>query len=115
MLTNKIADSVVIALPDKEHKDAAIAFTQRGYHMLLEKPMATNLSDCKEIATTSRSFSEQINAVCHVLRYYSPCIKIKEIIESGVIGDVININHTEPVGYEVISLFIPMLISNELT
>lgn len=98
-LGRKIADSVVITLPDKIHKQAAIEFTKLGYHMLVEKPMATLLDDCREIALSCRQQPTQVNAVCHVMRYYGPCIKIKQIIESGLIGDVVNINHTEPVGY----------------
>ena len=85
-------------MTDKLHKEAAIEFTKKGYHMLLEKPMATLLDECREITMASRKMPDQINAVCHVLRYFSPCIKIKEIIDSGLIGDVVNINHIEPVG-----------------
>ena len=81
------------------HKEAAVAFTNKGYHMLLEKPMATLLTDCKEITMASRQNPKQVNAVCHVLRYFAPCIKIKELIDSRIIGDVVNINHTEPVGF----------------
>ena len=36
-------------------------------------------------------------AVCHVLRYMPWACKIKEIIQSGEIGEVVNIQHTEPV------------------
>jgi predicted dehydrogenase len=96
-----LADSVVIALPDKEHKSAAVHFMQLGYNVLLEKPMATLLDDCKQIVMKSREVNKErvlINAVSHVLRYYEPCRKIKELIESKLIGDVVNINHTEPVG-----------------
>lgn len=95
----KLSDCVLICLPDKLHRDAAIEFTKKGYHILLEKPMATTLNDCKEITNACRSWPSQINAVCHVLRYYSPCIKLKQLIESGLIGDVVNINHIEPVGF----------------
>lgn len=103
-----LADSVIIALPDAEHKEAAVHFIRLGYNVLLEKPMATQLDDCKQIVNSIKeqnqlrrleSKPELINAVCHVLRYYGPCLKIKQLIESGVIGDVVNINHTEPVGY----------------
>jgi len=38
-------------------------------------------------------------AVCHVLRYFPPCIKIKEIIDSGEIGSVMTVNHVENIGY----------------
>lgn len=93
-LNEKIADCVLITLPDQLHKDAAIAFTNKGYHMLLEKPMATLLDDCRQITMASRLNNDQINAVCHVLRYLGPCIKIKQLIDSGLIGQVVNINHT---------------------
>ncbi|CAF1024924.1 unnamed protein product [Brachionus calyciflorus] len=98
-LETRISDCVIIALPDKLHREAAVCFTQKGYHMLLEKPMATLLDDCRHITMASRNNPSQINAVCHVLRYLGPCIKIKQLIESGLIGNVVNINHTEPVGY----------------
>jgi len=74
---------------DKLHKEAAIEFTNKGYHMLLEKPMATLLDECKEITMASRKMPEQINAVCHVLRYYAPCIKIKEVIDSGLFFGIV--------------------------
>ncbi len=93
----KLADCVIITLPDRLHKDAALAFLSNGYHILLEKPMATSLADCKEIATKCEENPHLINAVCHVLRYYNVCIKLKQILDSGLIGDIVNINHTEPV------------------
>lgn len=99
-LGRKVADCVLITLPDRLHKNAAVEFTRLGYHMLVEKPMATLLDDCRLITMTSReATTSQINAVCHVMRYYGPCIKIKQLIESGLIGDVVNITHTEPVGF----------------
>lgn len=75
-LPSKIADCVIITLPDKLHVRAAIEFTKKGYHMLLEKPMATTLEDCKQITLACKDQQNQINAVCHVLRYYSPCWSI---------------------------------------
>ncbi len=38
-------------------------------------------------------------AVCHVLRYSPHAIKIREIIDSGAIGDVVNIQLLEPVSW----------------
>jgi len=95
----KISDCVIIALPDRLHKDAALAFLDNGYHVLMEKPMATTLQDCRDIALCSERNPHLINAVCHVLRYHKACLKLKELIDSGVIGKVVNINHTEPVGF----------------
>jgi predicted dehydrogenase len=98
-LNRRVASAVVIALPDRIHKEAAVEFNRLGYHMLLEKPMATLLDDCKQITMQCRQMTSQINAVCHCMRYLGPSLKIKKMIDSGIIGDVVHINHTEPVGY----------------
>ncbi|KAI8500247.1 hypothetical protein Bbelb_218130 [Branchiostoma belcheri] len=94
----KFADCVVIATPDQLHKGPAVAFADRGYHILLEKPMAVTEEDCREIVSACER-NNVILSVCHVLRYYPPVQKIKELIDSGAIGDVVNIHHREPVGF----------------
>ena len=52
--------------------------------------------ECREIASACKKNNIML-AVCHVLRYIAWAHKIKEIIDSGEIGDVVNIQHTEPV------------------
>lgn len=94
----KLADCVIIATPDREHKGPAVAFAQKGYHILLEKPMAVTEEECREIVSVCKSSGIML-AVCHVLRYIPWALKIKEIIDSGAIGRVVNIQHTEPVGF----------------
>ncbi|XP_052796879.1 putative oxidoreductase YteT isoform X4 [Mya arenaria] len=95
---DKFADSVIICTPDRLHKDPAIAFAKKGYSILLEKPMATTEEECREIVSTCKA-NHVVLSVCHVLRYTPWVKKVKEIIDSGVIGQVVNINHVEPVGY----------------
>ncbi|XP_052278432.1 uncharacterized protein LOC127876940 isoform X12 [Dreissena polymorpha] len=94
----RFADCVIICTPDRLHKEPAIAFAKKGYHILLEKPMAVTEADCREIVATCKE-NNVILSVCHVLRYIPWVKKVKEIIDSGAIGDVVNINHTEPVGF----------------
>ncbi|KAL4226733.1 hypothetical protein ACF0H5_014713 [Mactra antiquata] len=94
----KFADCVFICTPDRLHKDPAVAFAKKGYHVLLEKPMAVTEEDCKEIVSTCKE-NHTLLSVCHVLRYTPWVQKVKQIIDSGDIGDVVNINHTEPVGF----------------
>ena len=67
------------------HKEPAIAFANKGYHILLEKPMAPTLADCEEIVETCKR-NKIMLAVGHVLRYKPHYLKVKEIIESGKIG-----------------------------
>ncbi|XP_043919523.1 uncharacterized oxidoreductase YjhC-like [Protopterus annectens] len=91
----KFADAAIICTPDKLHKDPAIAFAKKGYHILLEKPMAVTEEDCKEIVSVCKD-NEVMLSLCHVLRYFPAVLKIKELLKSGVIGDVVHIQHLEP-------------------
>ncbi len=94
----RFADAVIIATQDVMHVEPMMAFAAKGYHILLEKPMAPNEEDCRRIAEAAQA-SNIIFAVCHVLRYTRYTRKIKEMIDSGLIGDVVNIQRLEPVGY----------------
>ncbi|KAL7859928.1 hypothetical protein SRHO_G00150750 [Serrasalmus rhombeus] len=82
----------------RRYKDPAVALAKKGYHILLEKPMAVTLEDCREIAEACIQ-SGVILTVCHVLRYDPVISKIKTLIDCGVVGDVIHIQHLEPVGF----------------
>ncbi|CAG8554875.1 11181_t:CDS:10 [Ambispora leptoticha] len=94
----KLCDAVIISTLDNLHTEPAIAFANLGYHVLLEKPMAVTLEDCRLI-TEAAIQNEIIFAVCHVLRYTPHNRLIKLIIDSGILGDIVNIQHMEPVGF----------------
>ncbi|XP_060708402.1 uncharacterized protein zgc:154075 isoform X3 [Hemiscyllium ocellatum] len=94
----KFADAVIIATPDRHHKDPTVAFAKKGYHILLEKPMAVTVDDCKEILLVCKE-NNVILAVCHVLRYSPPILKVHELLCQGVIGEVVHLQHLEPVGF----------------
>ncbi len=81
-------DAVVISTPDRLHAEAAVAFTKRGCHMLLEKPMATSLEDCRRIARAQEE-AGTVTCVCHSLRYNAGFAKLKEVAASGRIGSPI--------------------------
>jgi predicted dehydrogenase len=93
----KFADAVVIALQDALHTEATIAFAQKGYDILLEKPMAPDPESCQRIIETVIA-NKIIFAVCHVLRYTNYTQRLKNLVSSGVIGDILSIQHLEPVG-----------------
>jgi predicted dehydrogenase len=94
----RFADAAVIATQDSLHREPAIALALKGYHLLLEKPMAPDEKSCREIVNTVKD-SGVMMAVCHVLRYTEYTKKLKAIIDSGAIGDVVSIQRLEPVGY----------------
>ncbi len=94
----RLADAVIIATQDNMHADPAVAFAGKGYHMLLEKPMAPNEGDCRRIVSAAVE-NKIIFAVCHVMRYTAYTLRLKAVIDSGAIGEVVSLQHFEPVGY----------------
>ena len=94
----KFADAVIIATQDHMHRDPAIAFAKKKYHMLLEKPMAPDEKSCRAITKAVLS-NDIIFALGHVLRYTRYTQKLKSILDSGLIGEVISLQRLEPVGY----------------
>lgn len=42
----RLADAVIVAVPDHMHYEVVLAFAAQGYHILCEKPMATSLRYC---------------------------------------------------------------------
>ena len=94
----RLADAVLICTQDQMHEAPAIAFAQLGYDILLEKPMAPTAESCRRIVAAVKK-AGVLFAVCHVLRYTAYTRKLKEVLASGAIGEIINIQHLEPVGY----------------
>lgn len=93
-----MADAVIIATQDAMHVEPAVAFAKKGYAILLEKPMAPNEEDCVHIAQAARE-AQVLFAVCHVMRYTAYTQVLKNLVDSGLIGDIVSLQHLEPVGY----------------
>ena len=94
----RMADAVAICTLDASHEAAAVAFAKKGYHILLEKPLAPTAKGCLHIAREVRK-NGNIFAVCHVLRYTPYTLTVKKLVDSGLIGEVVSVQHLEPVGY----------------
>ena len=93
----KIADMAIIATQDRDHFDPAIAAIGLGYHLLLEKPIAPTAEECNTLTAYAIERGVKV-VVCTVLRYTPVFMTLKDIIDSGKIGDVMSINHEECVG-----------------
>ncbi|WP_203693507.1 Gfo/Idh/MocA family protein [Catellatospora coxensis] len=93
-----LGDAAVIATQDRMHADAAVAFAALGYHILLEKPMATTEPDALRIAAAVEQAGVML-AVCHVLRYTPYTRALKGLLDSGAIGKLVNVQHLEPIGW----------------
>lgn len=93
------ADAVLIGTPENMHFEPCMKAIEAGYNVLLEKPIAQTLPECCLIAQAARR-KGVIVGVCHVLRYHPYFIKIKEIVDSGELGEIISISHLAAVGLD---------------
>ena len=93
----KMADVAIIATQDKMHFEPAMMAIEKGYHLLLEKPVAPTPWECVQLAEAANKKGVFV-CVCHVLRFTPFFMLIKRLIDSGRIGDVVNVIHTERVG-----------------
>ena len=94
----KMCDGVIISTQDNLHEAPAVACAKCKYDILLEKPMAPTAESCRRIVEAVKSNGVMF-AVCHVLRYTKYTAALQKIIASGEIGEIVSIQHLEPVGY----------------
>lgn len=92
----KFADAIIISTPDDLHYHPCMKAIEMGYDVLLEKPIAPSISQCTDIRDSAVKHN-RIVAVCHVLRYAPYFIKMAELIQSGAIGEIVSIQHLEPI------------------
>jgi predicted dehydrogenase len=95
---DKFADAVLICTQDSMHAAPAKAFAALGCHILLEKPMAPDEQSCREIVAAAEQARVMLG-VGHVLRYTPYTQALKEVVDSGQLGDIHSVQHLEPVGF----------------
>jgi len=79
-------DIIDIVTPSHTHREIALSAMAEGRHVLLEKPMAITLDDCKAIVASAQQHGVHL-AVGHELRLSSQWGEIKNIIQRGTIGE----------------------------
>ena len=93
----RLADIMVVATQDAQHRDHAIKAMELGYDLLLEKPISNKLDACVELAKVAEKLGRKV-FICHVLRYTVFYQQIRRLIEEGTIGKVQTIEAMEQVG-----------------
>lgn len=94
----KMADAAVIAMQDNMHFIPAKMALEKKYNLLLEKPMAPTKEECIELGELAKK-NNLIFMICHVLRYTPFYSKLKHLLDDGKIGELINIQAAENIGY----------------
>lgn len=97
-------DGVFVCVLDEMHAEIITALAPLGLHIMSEKPLATTLGDClkiyKSLQPSGSVSPKTMFSIGHVLRYSPHNMLLRKLLlEENVIGDVLSIEHTEPVGY----------------
>lgn len=91
-------DGILVTTQDQQHYAPALACIKKGYHVLLEKPMAETAEKTRELVEAAEE-KGTILMVCHVLRYTPYFRAMKQAIDEGKIGEIRSIHHIENIGY----------------
>lgn len=94
----RLADVAFICTQDRQHCGHAVAALEKGYHLLLEKPIAPTLEECARVQRVAQAAHRHVQ-VGHVLRYTPFYQTVRQIIQSGRLGEVVSIQAIENVGY----------------
>lgn len=95
---DKLADVMFITTQDRQHVGHAIPALYKGYHLLLEKPISPDLEECRELARVAKECGRKV-VICHVLRYTPIYTKLKDVIDSGAVGEIVSVMSIENVGW----------------
>ena len=94
----KLADAIFICTQDQDHVREALMALEKGYHILMEKPISPSAEDCNKLLEASRKYDRKI-VVCHVLRYTPFYRRLKAVLDEGTIGEVVSVQAIEKVCY----------------
>lgn len=90
------ASTAFICLPDALHETAAIKTLEAGFHLMLEKPVASTLDGTLRVAGAARD-SGRVVMLGYVLRFTPFFQTIRQIVQSGQLGEVVTISWRENV------------------
>lgn len=94
----RFADFALICTQDSMHMEPLKKAMELGYDILCEKPISPVKEELITLRDKTEAYSGMIS-VAHVLRYSPFFRKIKEILDAGTIGELINVQHMESIGY----------------
>lgn len=94
----RFADIVFICTPDPTHYSICRDVAGKGYDVVLEKPVATNLAECLALLEVEAASRTRI-FVAHVLRYAPFFRAVKQVVDEGSLGTVRHLVLTENIGH----------------
>lgn len=93
LLQNTDIDAVSVCVANHLHAEITIAALKAGKHVLCEKPMAMNMQDCEAMVKTAEEAERKL-LIGHNQRLTSAHRRARQLIEDGIIGDIITFKTT---------------------
>ncbi len=90
LLADKDLDLLVVATPSQLHVPHSIAALKTGRHVVSEKPVARSAAELQQVIDTARQVGK-VYAPFQNRRYEGVFQKIREVVESGVLGRIVEI------------------------
>ena len=91
---------VFICTLDETHEPIITALASLNLHTMCEKPLALSMSDCLSISKALEPYPKKVVSIGHVLRYSPHNTMLRDLlVDQQVIGEIVSIEHTEPVGW----------------
>ncbi len=86
LLGDPALDAIAIATPVPTHGELAVRVLQAGKHCFVEKPLAQSVADAERAVAAARE-TGRVLMVGHLLEYHPGVQKLKEVTDSGELGD----------------------------
>lgn len=102
VLKRRDVDAVILCTPHTTHPDMAVQAANAGKHLLIEKPLANSVSECKRMIAAFEK-SGLVLSVCQDRRWWEPVRRMKQMISSGEVGKLIlgEANYLNPSGFGI--------------
>jgi len=91
MLSKERLDGVIVAVPSAFHKKVVLDCIEAGVNVLVEKPISDNLKDAREMVDKAKK-KKIIFTVGHIERFNPVVMKIKEFLDSKMLGKIYLVN-----------------------
>ena len=95
---NLKSDLCIVSTQDQDHVGHAIKAMEAGSNVLCEKPISNKESEVRKLLEVQKRTGKKV-MICHVLRFAPAFKKVKKLIDSGTIGDLVFIDSMENVYY----------------
>jgi predicted dehydrogenase len=87
LLADPALDAVALATPVATHADLAARVLEAGKHCFVEKPLAERVADAERAVEAARA-AQRLLMVGHLLEYHPGVLRLKEIADSGELGEI---------------------------